>query len=309
MPLRVPGIEVCLRSGGKEIPSYKPEQPDARKVTAYVPSQSGQAFDVCLNNMLNAGEGLAYETHIDGRLMQKLIVSPRQRSVMEGVYLRPGFVRPFVFSDLRMKEDDGEESTVDMSKLGLIEIIVWRAYVKVLGPSTITNNNVQSELAPVSERAKKIGWHSVKLGNETRTTELNTAQTTYIDDVKRPFAVFRFRYQPRELLEDQGIIPCVIEAPKAPVAVVKRPADEDSGAERSPKRRVLSPGNKSVKEEPKTKSSSPPDKTQLKPTQRAGSHVKQEPKTSDNIIDLTNRPASPIRAGKFKGAVIDLTLD
>lgn len=280
-------MEVWLCSDDEEIPLFKVEQISSRMVTAYLPSEAGRAFEVRLDNLLDTGEDLVYETHIDGRKMENFTAGPNETSYMEGVYIRSGVYKPFVFSDLRVTEDDDEGHSADLSKLGLIEVFVWRAHVTIVGPSLnadIHIHSIQAEVEPVSEKAKKIGWHSVKLGNEVQVdSELDDTEAVYIDVIKSPFAVFAFRYRPRELLEDQGIIP----------------------KQRLPRSSDKTPGTK----EPKAEDVSQPlGETDSMPSHRTdtGSVIKDE-SPQPEMIDLT--PPSPIRVGEFNGTVIDLTLD
>lgn len=78
-------------------------------------------------------------------------------------------------------------------------------------------------------------------------------KTTYIDQLSKPYAIFRFRYKPRgelsitpaglivslnfvvELLEDEGIAP-PSERPKQSSTGDKRPLPEDADTRPAPKR-------------------------------------------------------------------------
>ena len=63
-------------------------------------------------------------------------------------------------------EDDDEEVVTDLSKLGSIEVHICRARVihaKGISKKDSKKNNLESgETGPVSEKAKKIGWHCVR---------------------------------------------------------------------------------------------------------------------------------------------------
>ena len=55
---------------------------------------------------------------------------------------------------------------MDISKLGLIEVVICRATIKEPnedGELEFEGSNVEPELDPVSERTKKVGWHKAPL--------------------------------------------------------------------------------------------------------------------------------------------------
>ncbi|VDB83223.1 unnamed protein product [Peniophora sp. CBMAI 1063] len=292
MPVRQLGYEVSLWSDGAEIPAYKVENVNDKTVTCYIPSEAGKEFTVKFRNEPVVGYGAAFYVHMDGREMQGLSVYPYECTTMKGVYETLSAIRPFEFARLKLKEDDeegGESSTsVDMAKLGLIEVRVCRATLTPdeYGSGEYRPRSVQAELDAVSEKAKKVGWHSVSLGKtKALATAANVPRITYIDNKDQPYAIFRFRYQPREILEDQGIIPA------------------------RPRSSTLSPG-------PSTGKRSRQDDSSDRPHKRRAS-VKAEPgpsarvKREAEVVDLTGqREPSPIRVPEdAQGEVFDLTDD
>ncbi|VDB96168.1 unnamed protein product [Peniophora sp. CBMAI 1063] len=304
MPLEISGIKVslCLSESKQEIPVFQPERMNAGLISGFVPSEAGQAFHVTLVNGLLSGESVVYTTYIDGRKMQCFSVQPSVVSDMKGVY-GPSGVRPFVFSQLQLKEDDGEAPAFDISKLGVIEVQVCRAITTHDGqnPYNRKDRDVQSSLGPVSEKAKKVGWHSVSLGAAQPTHPRRRVNATYIDPLARPYAVFRFRYKPRELLEDEGIAPRT-ERPTQPSTGEKRPRPEDEADLRPAAKRQAT---ENVKPEPREASvgGSQP-KT---PKVEGAKKVKRE-RVPGEVVDLTNRAPSPIRV-PVRGEVIDLSDD
>ncbi|KZV63405.1 hypothetical protein PENSPDRAFT_657343 [Peniophora sp. CONT] len=291
MPLQQLGYQVSLYSDGVEIPAYKVENINDNTVTCYIPSDAGKEFTVKFRNEQVVGYGAAFYTHMDGREMQGLSVYPYESTTMKGVYETLSSIRPFEFARLKLKEDDGDggETSVDMAKLGLIEVRVCRATLipNEFGAGEYRPHRVQAELDAVSEKAKKVGWHSVSLG---RTKPLaiaaNVPHITYIDPKDRPYATFRFRYQPRELLEDQGIIPA-------------RPRSAT----------LTSPGPSSGKRPRRDDLSDRPHKrhASVKAEPGPSARVKREAE----VVDLTGRrEPSPIRVPEgAQGEVIDLTDD
>ncbi|KZV68049.1 hypothetical protein PENSPDRAFT_754471 [Peniophora sp. CONT] len=305
MPLTLPGIKVSLRLSDspskEEIPLYKPETINSGTVAGFVPSEAGQSFEVWVNNTMVSGEGLVYTTFIDGREMYRFCIKPFQNSCMKGVYT-PAGVLPFTFAKLQLKEDDGEAPSFDLSKLGLIEIQVCRATIRDNHePITYHQTDAKASLDPVSEKAKKVGWHSVSLGAVKPPNNLTATYIDYIDPLSKPYAFFRFRYKPQELLEDEGIAPQT-ERPKQPAPGDKRPRPEDDADARPNAKR---PANENVKPEP-TEGSVGGSQRKV-PKVEGAKKVKSEGAMGD-IIDLTNRGHSPIHV-PVKGEVIDLSDD
>ncbi|KZV68052.1 hypothetical protein PENSPDRAFT_687628 [Peniophora sp. CONT] len=303
MPLTLPGISVSLHlddSSKAEIPVYKPETINSGTIAGFVPSEAGQSFEVWLDNTLVSGEGLVYTTYIDGREMYRLAVRPFENSSMKGVYT-PAGVRPFTFAKLQLKEDDGEAPSFDLSKLGVIEVQVSRAIIRDNDAPIRYHTGGKASLDPVSEKAKKVGWHSVSLGAVKPTSGLHSTRTDYIDPLSKPYAIFRFRYKPRELLEDEGIAPRT-ERPKQPATGDKRPRpEEDTNAGPSAKRQAT----ENVKSEPTERSV---DGSQPKVPKLEGAKKVKRERAAGEVIDLTNRGRSPIRV-PVKGEVIDLSDD
>ncbi|KZV68050.1 hypothetical protein PENSPDRAFT_687626 [Peniophora sp. CONT] len=303
MAMNISGIKASLRvAEGKDIPVYQAEKINSGTIAGFVASEAGESFEVCIDNGLVSGEGLVCTVYIDGREMQRISSHPFGRSVVKGVY-GPDGVRPFTFSTLQLKEDDGEAPSFDISKLGVIEVQVCRALVTTdkLRPATYKNQNVKARLDPISEKAKKVGWHSVSLGAVKPVAPCRRNNVTYVDQLNKPYAIFRFRYKPRELLEDEGIAPRT-ERPKQPSTGEKRPRPEEE-ADMGPS--AKRPATDDVKPEP-TKGSVGDSQAKI-PKVEGAKKVKRE-RVAGEVVDLTNRGRSPIRV-PVKGEVIDLSDD
>jgi len=243
MPLSVPGIKVWLRSGGSDIPLYASKSFENRRL-AVVPSEAGQAFEICASNKLQSGEDIVCDTYIDGRMMDRLVVKPNETCNMEGVYVRPGYIKPYQFSYIQTTED--EESSVDLSKIGDIKVLVWRAHIKSRRPDIQNPREVQAELDPIPEKEKKDGWHTVKLGNEIKTEEVLSVTELTVLDNQGPHAIFYFLYRSKDFLEEQGIIRRSHRVPKASKAAqdkvtLKRQAGGSDRVDRNTKRRRMGP--------------------------------------------------------------------
>ncbi|VDB96167.1 unnamed protein product [Peniophora sp. CBMAI 1063] len=313
MAMNISGITVTLRSGaGKDIPTYKAEKVNTGIIAGFVPSEAGETFEICIDNQLFSGEGLAYDIYIDGREMQKFSCHPMQKSIVKGVYSSSG-VRPFTFAKLQLKEDDGQAPSFDISQLGVIEVKVCRAIVKYddVRPAVFTHQQFKPNLDPVSEKAKKVGWHSVSLGSVQPSSGLRNSTIAAIDQPNKPYAIFRFRYKPRELLEDEGIAP-PSERPKQPVAPVtgqKRSRPEENANPGPSAKRTATQEN--VKPEPSASQSKTPKvegAKKFESVKKEGAKKVKRERLDGEVIDLTNRGRSPIRV-PVRGEVIDLSDD
>ncbi|KAI0037098.1 hypothetical protein K488DRAFT_8848, partial [Vararia minispora EC-137] len=162
MPVNNLGFSVSIHADGKEIPHYQRQDISHNTTTCYIPSEAGKEFEVHFKNDAFTGNGAVITTYIDGREMQGLSVRAFESAKMRGVYESLETIRPFSFSRLKLKGDDGADPNVDLSKLGVIELHVSRAIVTHDGRNRdYAPRKVTAELEAVSEKAKKIGWHSV----------------------------------------------------------------------------------------------------------------------------------------------------
>ncbi|VDB94381.1 unnamed protein product [Peniophora sp. CBMAI 1063] len=201
-----PNFTVTLVSArsGKDYPLHRARLVCGNTMDAFVPSIAGEAFHVKLarSKEVHSADPLCFKVWVDGRYMQGYAVSPLSDSaVMEGVYDSVG-VRPFVFSNIETTEDDDEGHELDVSKLGLIEIRVWRAIVTRDGeqPDQGYYKNVQRHLGPVPKKLDKVGWHGVSLGDYRPHNGLFRTHSAYIDSPSTPYATFRFHYRPLDIL-------------------------------------------------------------------------------------------------------------
>lgn len=117
-----------------------------------------------------------------------------------------------------LDEEDTSLSRPDVSKLGIIEIQYFRVVVHGQRAPRPFRPREVFETGPVSEKAKKVGWHCASyvpfpffevhlytgyralrvgfssLAAEQKTSYLPPLDTQYID--REPYFTFRIRYQP-----------------------------------------------------------------------------------------------------------------
>ncbi|KAI0040889.1 hypothetical protein FA95DRAFT_1566006 [Auriscalpium vulgare] len=135
---------------------------------------------------------------------------------MEGFYSSLTSVMPFQFSQLELTESDlGRADGPGFESLGWVEVVIQR--IVYTGTTASEYNPVApaASIGPVPEKAKKVGWHTVSLAEKRSSarTIVPPRPTKYIDSLDAPYAKFRFRYQPPELLQAHGIMP---RGPRAP---------------------------------------------------------------------------------------------
>ncbi|OJT04173.1 hypothetical protein TRAPUB_5125 [Trametes pubescens] len=94
-----------------------------------------------------------------------------------------------------------------------------------------------AEIGAVHEKSKKAGVHAVSFG-EVKAVEVKKSSTP-IGLEKEPFAIFKFRYRPLELLRANGIAPLPPQAAKGKKRSLDVP-DDNNGA---------GPSNKRVRED------------------------------------------------------------
>ncbi|KAI0057468.1 hypothetical protein BV25DRAFT_1994945 [Artomyces pyxidatus] len=316
MPLRHRGLEVWLGTDATEINHYQEEVVDETTITCYVPSEVGKQFDVRFRGI---AVDMAFVVFMDGRRMQSMLC-PRshngQLSVMKGYYPTLSTCRPFRFSQLELTDDDSARSDLDVAKLGVIEVAACR--VQVLESMGYYNAAAATaNVGPVSEKAKKMGGHSVSLGEDEKleTSLKAPSKVIWIDQDSAPYAKFCFRYQPKDLLQAKGIIPRLYQLPDEQVQVA-----EGSSRPARGKKRAASPTNNQGATRVKHESNSATQarmralRAELESLESGG--VKREGSPirlsvdDDDVIDLTlERSPSPIRVGESSGETIDLTDD
>jgi len=225
---------------GAAMPIYKPEYAsDQRRATAFVCSEVGQRFSVKVENASYSGD-ISCRIFIDGRKMKGTHLRPSEHRTVKGARTSALGISPFIFTNLKVKEDDEDdiESTVNLAELGYIEVRIHRVVLTDINPVPLPppNPDLTTELDPVSEKAKKVGWHSVMLGEEMPARpRIKRTRCKYVGRGDKPWLVFRFRYQPRDLLEADGII--TTRALALPNMSMKRSADDGDLSPHCSKRR------------------------------------------------------------------------
>ncbi|KAH9933774.1 uncharacterized protein B0H18DRAFT_981943 [Fomitopsis serialis] len=184
---------------------------DDNTVSCYIPSEAGKSFAVRWQNDLYIAA--AAECFMDGQRMGSSNVDPGERGARNGVRTNGDYKQYFQFAPLATTDDDDVADPDDpmINNLGVIEVRVYRIRYshEVFRPNNRHRPQEFAERPPVHERSKKAGTHCVRLGEGKwfEPTAHSGPRRIYIDNRKHPYIRFIFRYQPRAMLQAQGIIP------------------------------------------------------------------------------------------------------
>ncbi|KAJ7267647.1 hypothetical protein B0H12DRAFT_1045718 [Mycena haematopus] len=279
---------VCIE--GKEAPEYDVEISEADKtVTCWIASELGKKFSVHWKNSSVSG-GTVGELKMDGtNCGGKLMEFPSTAS-------KTGFtdgttLKPFMFSSLTLTDDDTYLGGNSLPDLGVIELVIYPAYVPKTRPSYRPAAPCALSALKVHERSKKAVTQQISFAQAERLAKpINfvSPKRTGPDLVK-----FLFKYRPIDILRANGIAPLLAQ-PKpltpAPLSEASTPAPPSEAIKR-------------VKKE---------NKPLIKPEPEAGQSkkwagVKRE---ASDVIDLTQDSSRGKRKkleGFIQGEVIDLT--
>ncbi|EIW53412.1 uncharacterized protein TRAVEDRAFT_60876 [Trametes versicolor FP-101664 SS1] len=229
MKLNLEGFTAHLCCDGVELETYDVQKEDAKTVTCWISSEEGKTFT------LHWGEEAAATTakidgYVDGRHVCSSAFYDQAEGRCKSLYTA-GQERPFVFSPLILTDDILVSSKVD-EELGSIRITMTRAQSFLITDVPHPGYKV-AEIGAVHEKSKKAGVHAVSFG-EVKAAEV-VKSCTAVGLEKEPFAIFKFRYRPLELLRANGIVPLPPQDKKGKKRSLDVP-DDDLGAGPSSKR-------------------------------------------------------------------------
>ncbi|KAA1470294.1 hypothetical protein DENSPDRAFT_682278 [Dentipellis sp. KUC8613] len=349
MPLTYRGIGVHISCDGQELSQYAPEITEGQKLAqCHIASEAGKLFKIVIENLdrQQIVTPKVVKIILDGYEARcSLLDGKRTVFVMDKIIVSPTKSRLFQFASVETHDsEEGLVDTANIEKLGTIEVILCRAFRDQSKPEMIATGGPIPTTASVPERAKKAGWHRVAFGTEAPIEPVKYVTTHWIDSLSSPFAVFRFHYQPQELLQARGIIPRVPvpapvqlakvppTAPRALSNIVgqKRPAPMEGLEGRDTKRGILQahwqtperprPSSTKTVARVKAEPADSPDRTAdalrvlrdsiqaARDTMLAAQAQLERLERRQSSRALEYRP-SPIRVGSARGQTIDLTLD
>ncbi|KAF7376580.1 hypothetical protein MSAN_00074400 [Mycena sanguinolenta] len=266
---------VCI--DGKEVPEYSIEVSEADKtVTCWIASELGKKFSVHWKSSFSGGT--CGQVKMDGTECGGSLMRYPSTAYIDGV-TDGRTLKPFVFSSLKLTDDDADLKAAPLPELGVIELYIYPSQESRLSRPSIAPCDLST--LKVHERSKKAVTQQIGLAPAEKLPKA----LGFVHAVRTgPNLVrFLFKYRPLDILRANGIAPPLVQ-PKAPT-----PAPPPEAAKR-------------VKKENK-----PIIKQEIgEGKKRVG--IKRE---ASDVIDLTEN--SGLRGKKRKiegfiqGEVIDLT--
>ncbi|OBZ75809.1 hypothetical protein A0H81_04301 [Grifola frondosa] len=307
MPLELHGYSVYISCDGKEIEQCDVREDDAKTVSCWIPSEAGKEFEIYFGTELKST--MMVDIAMDGRKMISLAYHEQRWGKSPGCYITSTTFRPYIFSNITLTDDDGiaVPTAGDKQALGLIEVALRRTYG--FTRQAFIQSKIPDNIGPIHERSKKGGTHCVSLGDAKPAAAIVTCIPSHVDT--EPFATFRFRYRPRELLQATGIIPLPVKpsSPSGPSSSNKRPSNEDVPSASNPPN--AQKRARTVSEDGDTKPTINVDDDEeiltLEKQLRNIQERLQRKKAKKNSSRPIKRETSPIRACFVPGEVIDLT--
>ncbi|THH09501.1 hypothetical protein EW145_g1963 [Phellinidium pouzarii] len=242
---------------GELLEEYKGAQDaeDERVYTCWVASEAGKASqilqdreDVTLSTLIT--HGVETHSYVD-------LASTNKGGASSGVKSGPGELRPYVFSNVLLTDDEayfGVENTTDTSKLGNITLQIYlvHAHTKILPrrkPRRFHTKVVDLYDGAVHESTKKFCDHRITLGDAIpfgppghRPSSRKLTWKPVDRNDTRPHAIFQFKYRPLAYLQAQGIapLPPFEPTPQRPIRIevdlVEQNKDKGNGVYRGTKR-------------------------------------------------------------------------
>ncbi|KAL5504381.1 hypothetical protein ACEPAH_8455 [Sanghuangporus vaninii] len=227
---------------------------------AWIASTPGKSFAVHWQD--HSGKRIATSGHvlIDGKDVASAIIRPGRKTPVKrtGAKVRRNAIKPFVFTELSLTDDDDLANPYDTSlgRIGSIRIEITR--VRLGAEVPFAGYDEAQDPGVVHERAKKAGAHCTNFGDakrieRARTVSISTAP--YDPNEPGPFVVFEFRYRSLEMLKAIGIVQTgrkrLSESAKDDVIEIDSSDDEASSTTlQSSSLSPATPSKKRVKTEP-----------------------------------------------------------
>ncbi|KAF9646176.1 hypothetical protein BDM02DRAFT_3271155 [Thelephora ganbajun] len=211
--MELSGFRTSIHSDGEQLKEYSIEvSPDGKKVTCWIPSQSGKEFAVkyrVRESSVIKDRAKAVDLYMDGHRMRKYALLPdHMHGKFNGARISENAKRPFTFADIRTTDEDTvpDDIHVKPDEIGTISVQVflvenWRR----IGPPK--EYRIQEHPpAVIDEQSKKAGGHCVSLGDE-QACAANPWSYSMDYDHQKPDLVFEFHYHSTAMLQALGIIP------------------------------------------------------------------------------------------------------
>ncbi|KAJ3984247.1 hypothetical protein F5890DRAFT_1518235 [Lentinula detonsa] len=117
--------------------------------------------------------------------------------------------RDFIFSVIKLTDDDEWLPLVDYTKFGVITLELWRLRVNRVVRQQLQHDCYKPlilEPQVLHEQTKRSGIHHVRFGEEYNVSRPTVDMVDGQKMDRVPYASFLFRYRPRDMLLAQGVI-------------------------------------------------------------------------------------------------------
>ncbi|KZV70881.1 hypothetical protein PENSPDRAFT_431701 [Peniophora sp. CONT] len=221
MPLIHRGYSVQIEVDGEELSQYQVERTDERTITCWIPSENGKEFSVRTETVLpHVHQYKCVHVFADGRKLQGFGSNDEADEHVRYRKTSAHTRQPFVFSEVTFElDDEGDGGASSLSEdIGVIEVRCWPARA---GKATESGHVAVNQTSPedhgikLSEKSKLIGANHVRPG-ATQTYHWKSNRHSYFTTGKEPYAIFRFKHRPKELLQALGVMPHPPTRPPSP---------------------------------------------------------------------------------------------
>ncbi|OJT04175.1 hypothetical protein TRAPUB_5127 [Trametes pubescens] len=300
MPVELNGYSAHICCDGKELETYDVRVEDEKNISCWIPSEEGKRFIVHWSDE-SSSTTMQVKVLVDGRCIGITAHPPNRTGRRDGMFETSGTLRPFLFAPLLLTDDDALLDDNVNADLGTvqIEMMLVQRYERKKKSQSLRRH--VPDIGPLHERSKKAGVHATAFGQPQEVTPSTTSYIPLGVD-KEPFAIFKFRYRPLELLQANGIAPL----PAKSTTSKKRPLEDvdelDCAGPSSRKDRHTKPVV-TVKPEATDDADDDDDmqflEEQLQMMQRRVEEARAAKRAKNNV----KREMSPIPYVAFKGTV------
>ncbi|PQE06594.1 hypothetical protein CJF31_00009722 [Rutstroemia sp. NJR-2017a BVV2] len=247
-----PGLEVTVKIGGSSAVEYEDDEEievapgpagvhqAARTVSKYVEAVTGAEFSikVSLSRIFKWDSPvLEVGLTVDGTWISGVLIFPKPDAEvcreLEGVHQPPAVgshsrewtLKKLQFAQLEIKASGEMELETlkrdknKAEKVGLIEVKVFRSAINTYNNSPSKPVNIDSSSMKFHEKALKgqAKSHAIGLSATTSSVAQTYCQTTKLDGVHFPLAIFRFKYRSKESLKQLLIMERTPEPEDTPI--------------------------------------------------------------------------------------------
>ncbi|EIW84402.1 hypothetical protein CONPUDRAFT_163544 [Coniophora puteana RWD-64-598 SS2] len=199
--------------------------------TCYVPSEAGKKFSVrwkCWEEIrtMESGGYISVDdiTCKTGNVVRTGILGTSDTKERSGISLDRETTQDFVFSNVKLTDDEAYLRTHGLEKVGEIKLTIKRGISALKTVPMLYNNGVK-EFEPVNEKLGKTMVHRVGFGKQRKRSI--PREGWHFSASTDPFIYFIFRYRPLDVLQAQGIAPRATPASERESSVAVDAAPED----------------------------------------------------------------------------------